>query len=527
MSRHTPWMVWCALGAAIATGAIVRPASAQERLTATIVQIEERDVFIDLGAPHARLGLDLDVYRIIEVRHPATKRVLRDRWVIGRIAITQPGATISIARLRGAPARPLAVGDVVEVDAPAPQPAPSPSEPVGPAGSQAPPTLPSPTGPAPAGGLPCPPCEGLVADAGAARRIATLENMLRERPTPRESTPEELRASRLAALATSLEMDPPVQVREGDPVELALRVGTTVEVRAVVAYVGRRGDGQTYETLPMELDGRGHARALVPSELVQPPGFGFFVQAVGADGFAVDAIARADAPMLVDVRPRRVDEYRPEDRSRVRFSAEWVSFDGTSQRDWYLDVEGDFLYRLTWHAFYGLRVGYGHYRGEGGTVDALDLRDEDPVPVGFTYGFVETELRAGEMFGFIFRTTAGLGREIDEDVGANRIRGGAQVRIRIGRERGTNLVLAAETIPEIGQRAFLGLAWESIPGLPMAAEVHVTDQPVNSGELGVRGVFEIGWRPWAPLALSARLSYQGRTIDHTGPGAGLAATFDW
>ena len=43
--------------------------------------------------------------------------------------------------------------------------------------------------------------------------------------------------------------------------------------------------------------------------------------------------------------------------------------------------------------------------------------------------------------------------------------------------------------------------------------------------LGHRDSPQIAWRSMA--ALAARLSYQGRTIDHAGFGAGLAATFDW
>src|SRR5688500_12075528 len=100
---------------------------------AAVVQLEERDVFVDVGAPHARQGLELDVYRGIEVRHPLTKRVLRDRYVIGRLVIVHPGATISIARLRGTPHRPIAVGDVVETEAavvqtPAQTPAQTPTQ---------------------------------------------------------------------------------------------------------------------------------------------------------------------------------------------------------------------------------------------------------------------------------------------------------------------------------------------------------------------------------------------------------------
>jgi hypothetical protein len=57
--------------------------------------------------------------------------------------------------------------------------------------------------------------------------------------------------------------------------------------------------------------------------------------------------------------------------------------------------------------------------------------------------------------------------------------------------------------------------------------VHVTDQPVNEGELAVRGILEVGRQFTDAFALSLRASYQGRSIDHAGLGAGLALTFDW
>lgn len=107
------------------------------------------------------------------------------------------------------------------------------------------------------------------------------------------------------------------------------------------------------------------------------------------------------------------------------------------------------------------------------------------------------------------------------------VTGGFELRLRIGAEESTHLLLAGEIMPEIGQRAYIGLAWFALPTVPMKASVHVTDQPVNSDELAVRLVYEVGYRINEQFTLSASASYQGRTIHHTGPGAGIAATFDW
>jgi hypothetical protein len=213
--------------------------------------------------------------------------------------------------------------------------------------------------------------------------------------------------------------------------------------------------------------------------------------------------------------------------ARVRFSSEVVSFDGTSGRDYFVVNEGDFLYRVRRGALYGVRMGYGHLGGQGGTVQQLDIDKLAPQPAGFSYGFFEVELALHPLFGAAFRGTLGLGRPEDPAFDRTGVTGGFQARARIGEADGTHLVLAGELMPEIGQRAYIGLAWEAIERLPMQAEVVVTDQPVNTDELAVRLIYEVGYRFTDRISVALRPSYQLRTIRHAGPGIGLAATFDW
>jgi hypothetical protein len=151
----------------------------------------------------------------------------------------------------------------------------------------------------------------------------------------------------------------------------------------------------------------------------------------------------------------------------------------------------------------------------------------EPQPAGFSYGFFETELELHRLFGLAARGTIGLGRPDDPASQRNGLTGGFQLRARIGEADGTHLKLAGEVMPEIGQRAYLGLAWEAIRDVPMASEIVVTDQPVNSDELAVRLIHEIGYRFTDRIAIALRPSYQLRTIRHAGPGIGMAATFDW
>ena len=209
----------------------------------------------------------------------------------------------------------------------------------------------------------------------------------------------------------------------------------------------------------------------------------------------------------------------------MRVSSELASFDGLSGRDYFFINEGDFLYRVRVGPLYGVRLGYGRYSGEGGTVADLDELRLDPVAAGFTYAFLETDIELTELLGIAMRGTLGLGRP---DPGrSGEVTGGFQLRARIGQAEGTHLVVAGELLPEIGQRALLALGFELIERVPMAAEVQVTDQPVNSDELAVRIVYDVGYRFSDRMAIALRPSYQLRTIRHAGPGLGLSATFDW
>ena len=210
---------------------------------------------------------------------------------------------------------------------------------------------------------------------------------------------------------------------------------------------------------------------------------------------------------------------------RVRFSSELASFDGTSGRDYFLINEGDFFHRLNTR-----RSMASAWATAASTARAVPCTSStscimEPQPAGFTYAFFEGELALASWSALALRGTLGLGRPRPGESGE--ITGGFQTRLRIGDPLATNLVIGGELIPEIGQRALLHLGWELIDKLPMAAEVQVTDQPVNSDELAVRIVYELGYRVTPRFALALRPSYQLRTIRHAGPGVGLSAAFDW
>jgi hypothetical protein len=69
----------------------------------------------------------------------------------------------------------------------------------------------------------------------------------------------------------------------------------------------------------------------------------------------------------------------------------------------------------------------------------------------------------------------------------------------------------------------------------------VTDQPVGtssshevvpgfatgSSDVGVRAIVQAGYRFTEGFVVALRASYQGRTINHAGPGAGAAMEYRW
>jgi hypothetical protein len=265
----------------------------------------------------------------------------------------------------------------------------------------------------------------------------------------------------------------------------------------------------------------------LPGSIAVAPGFAYFVEGVDEAGNVMPLLGSAALPEIAVVRRKTHPAPPTPPTTSVRFISEIVSFDGVSGRDYFLLTEGDFLYRVRYGRLYGVRVGYGNYRGQGGTVEQLDRLQLAPRPAGFTYGFLETEFEFHRLFGLAARGTVGLGRPDDAAAQRNGLTGGFQLRARIGAADGTHLVLAGELMPEIGQRAYLGLHFAPIARLPMATEVVVTDQPVNSDELAVRLIYEIGYRLSDRIAVALRPSYELRTIAHAGPGIGMAASFDW
>jgi hypothetical protein len=508
---------------------LAAPAFAATR-PAYVLRIEGADAFVDLGrADAAEPGERLRVYRVVEVRHPTTGKMIRDRFLLGEVEVLEAGETLSrIAPPDELLAR-LEVGDEVE--------------PVNPLLPREAPTAPPP-GSAQQGPVASTPSTGGPSDAERtalrttwnaalklppAERARVWEQFLSTWPQSdlsgpiraeiallRAAPPDAAKGTPRTAAAPVLKVNAPTRALTNEPIVLTLTSLAGPAPRAAMVHWREQGS-PTFRTVHMSPEPTGHFRATLPQGAAVEPALQYYVEAVDPQGATLATAGDAKKPKHIDIRRSPRDErieYR--NRSRVRVSNEYVDFNRFKGNDAYNLFEADFLYRV-YTAVHAVRVGFGNYRGTGTPREQLDS-GLPGQPVGFTYGFSELELRLHPSLAVLLNVSAGVTRD--------GVKGGFDLGLRIGSETGTSLLIRGATIANIGQRGSLALAWDAVKGWPMSAEVVVTNEPIGE-DLGVRLIYTVGRSvtPW--LDLTGRVSYQLRDINHSGLGFGLGTTFHW
>jgi hypothetical protein len=306
-------------------------------------------------------------------------------------------------------------------------------------------------------------------------------------------------------------------------VDLAFAVAIPENVRAASLHFRKRGS-ETFRKAELARDGDHYLRGRIPSDAVEDPGIEYFVEVATTKGLVGSAVGSPDQPVFVAVESPRTSEVFKETRARSRISLratylDYATFDPRDgdYTDTFLLAEADFLYRLhTW--IYGVRVGFGSLYGKGGK------KDPDPFEgaprSGFNYGYWEMELRGRYQLAYMARLVAGLG---ETGLGF-----GVEGRVRLGPEMGTNLTFVASTLEDIGFLSELHLQWAAFPKFPLGLAVALTNQPLGAdGDLGVRFSADLGVRVLSWFQPTVRVSYQGRTVNHSGLGGGLGLVFDW
>ena len=550
MFQHARLLYSC--GAAAAVFALAAPAHAQSApnhappaADATVIAIDSGDLVVDIGETKGvHEGDVLELWRPVRLRHPVTGQVLVDRFRIGSLRLTQVRSALSLSVVEGALARPPATGDVVflperGLDAkPAralPSANPNPSAGPGP-GPSTPAATTATSAPAGGGPAPDPKLPGVPVDADAqalselmtaltgsdpARRALAYETFALSHPRSRFAR---VLREEMAALRAPVHTEHTYQwsapkldrVRAGEPQSFAVEldplfVGAVVHVR----HKGAAG----YRSVPMANIGPRYWAATLPGDAMSDGGMEYFVEGVPKESAAVAVIGTADAPRDVVVEALPGSPRPPGTLAQVTLQSEYASFNSKRANDFVWQTEGSVGWRLHDEGIRAIRSGFGVLRGEGGSLQDLDVLGKSPEKVGLTYGYVEAEITLTPAYAFIARPILGL-RE-------SGITGGAQAFVRVGNDLRTNLSIGGEVLGSVGQRGIVQLDWRTIARVPIVLRTEVTNQPANSSDVGARAIAQVGYQLTNELVVAARGSYQGRTINHAGPGAGLAVSYQW
>ncbi len=534
--------------------------TAKGNVTGNVVKLDAGDVFLDVGVKQgAVVGDVLELWRPITVKHPVTGKLLSDRFRIGSVKVTQVGDVISLAKPEGTLLRAVEPGDVVVLPRALPI---------------APPPPPAGTGvekPKPGGATP-PPILTVIDDdeadelgvlfdgllgADLPTRITRFEGWAKAHPSSRyvKAVIEEANALRALAedksgtnsAATDSGLPPaPRALSFEKPSELLENTATTIALEVEGPVIGvvlhfRRSSEPAYQSLPMKATGAGYFSVTLPKEKVVAPSLDFFIEAVGTTGGATAIVGSADKPDTLSVAEAPKVSPPKSYKTVAALWTDYADYNRLLRNDYAWQTEGWFGLRFFPEGDVGLRAvrsGFGVYKGQGGAVVDLDQTQLAARSVGLSYGYLEAEWGFIPAFSIIGRAVIGLG-----DGG---ITGGGQAFVRIGNDKKTNLMIGGEFLGGVGVRGITQVELNMFPRFPIMLRSEVTNQPAGStvgndqsklltgqkqstgdGDLGVRAIAQVGYRVSPELTLFLRASYQGRTINHSGPGVGAGAMFSW
>ncbi len=368
------------------------------------------------------------------------------------------------------------------------------------------------------------------------------------------------RSPRIADLVAQLDGPPPhapgalLEVASiedavpGKPLELAFLARSPAAIGHAWLYVRSQGEPGFHRS-ELTPDGDAYLRGRIDGALVRGAVDWYVeVAAPGAQG-AEPILGSQTDPRTIEVA-RVVDEPPiAHGRSHVELHFDDVVFDSGPNKkfDEYYQAEADFGYRFI-DPIYAVRLGFGTLSGTGGPTKIIDddlthgcLNNGvySCTQITFSYVYTEFEFRLRRNVALMLRpqvgalttdsmaTDSSTHCQSSDTTGCAFVTGvGGRVRLRLGEEQGTNLVLGASFSRGVGTLLEAGYHWLPAPVVPVQITVQVTDQPVIA-DFGVRLVADVGYRNHSWIYPSARVSYQARGLDHTGVSGGAALNFDW
>jgi hypothetical protein len=502
-----------------------------------VVAVEPSIVYIDMGAQRGvTVGTEFVVWRDIQRVHPVSRDILRDRFRLGTLHITQVGQHLAIGRFApaeesAAPEHRLVPGDIVVRPLIGFAPSAPPKQ-----------VAVASEGDTPAAALPASPTAAAapaeVAPAVGARAAphAASESQNDWSPSAAASEP----APQITLAAARFQTHP--QIARGDRLRLTFELDARIET-AVFHYRTRVVDGSEpsagYRSARLVRQAHTGQFWSVEFARVEAPLEYFVEQSIGTATFT--AIGSAAAPERVDLALGHTAASSSERDNRyfAALHTEFASFSSRRLNDYVWQTGTDFGVRfansrLDGSGLRALRSGFGVFRGRGGSLAELDVQDLDGRNVGLTYGHIEAEYAFHDTLSTIGRLVLGLGKD--------GVTAGVQGLLRIGNDRRTNLLLGGELLGGVGARGIVQLEWNAIARVPIVFRTEVTNQPAGasagsilsaadeargSTDIGARAIVQAGYRFPVGITPSLRVSYQGRTINHAGPGFGANVSYEW
>jgi len=539
----------------------VVPLHAQDAkgLSGVVLTLDGGEVVIDLGKKQGVADGDtLELWRPLKLKHPVTGKLVVDRFKIGALKVSQAREVMSLARPVGVVSRPIEAGDVVILPgggAPAPQP------------TVVTPTKPKPAAPASTGPTPGPAATVVVEADPEVRALGILfeglsgtdpvvrakayEQWVRDNPKSRFAgvVQEEAIALRKTgaapAAAPALGGPAPVpetptaaawnridETRENMPFTFALQLagpvtGAIMQVRAA--------EEPAFTPYPLTPSGKGYWTVTIPKEHVRGPALSWFIEAITPDTKAVAVVGSSAMPIITKVVSNPETSTPLKHESFASLWTDYANYNKLKDNDFAWQTEGYFGMRFGDVGMRAVRSGFGVYRGRGGSIEDLDgPRQLKGRGVGLSYGYLEGEFGFDAIWALITRISLGLDKE--------EVVGGGQAFLRIGNDKKTNLMIGGEILGGVGLRGITQIQLALFPRIPLMVRSEVTNQPAGSsvargslrpefsegaGDLGVRMIGQAGYKFTDGFVFFLRFSYQGRTINHAGPGFGAGASFAW
>lgn len=305
--------------------------------------------------------------------------------------------------------------------------------------------------------------------------------------------------------------------------------GQVVDAKLQLHY--RRRGASRFEVVPFGLRDPQTWTALIPESATGAGTVEYYISArPQGDGQAAEQFLFASpawphpVALIIDEGERRQRQLLAQhmgNRSQFRFAGLYVdrgmrkavSSDGRStrdMRDYFYRLEGDYTYRIL-SGVYSIRIGGGVLRG-----DSFLLQDPLPVyvdKVGLTYGFAEVRFRFGRLVRMDLRATLGAGPQHFD--------GGGGGQLLIGLDPGTHFAVGADGVSSVGLRAWVRLAWNTVPHVPMSFTLEASNLPLGV-DFGGLMYLTLGYRPSRYFSFDLNAGYAHRDKAVGGPIAGLA-----